>query len=240
MKNIDYLPKLIGLISVVLVLSACGQTVSTPILSTPTTMRNTSTSMSTAIPSASMNPASSTSAVMGQMQKFEMTGVPFAFSYPATWLLNQDASTSVSLASPETLKMRQMYDSAPKAEGCATCEPNMVITYYPTIAEEPGNKIGRLGATSLSDLLKKDPNLKVLGTISVDNTPATEVDLTDMVRVYSLYIEKGKALYTVTFNNRANKSELSAEEKAILASLKLTPSTSTTPVVGSSMMKTTQ
>lgn len=227
-------------ISVGLVLTACGQTTTsiTPTMMPSITAQPTHVMPGGMMMSNSAMPSMMPSATMGQMKQYQVANVPFSFSYPASWVINQDATTSVSISSPESAHLRTT--PAAESDGCIACRPEMTISYYADIAEEPGNKLGKLGATSLDDLFKKDQSLKVVGTTTIAGYPAFKVVQSGFGDVYMMYIKYGKGVYQITFNQRSSESELTMTEKAILASLKLTSSTSTAPAVGSSMMKTAQ
>lgn len=205
-------------------LTACGQTAMTETdLPKPTPLVTvTSSAVTSLVPTViPLQTVSSVGVPASAIKAYSMASVPFGFSYPQDWTINQDAATSVSVSSPSTMHDRQTIDVPGFGGECVTCQPNFVISYFPTIADETSNKLGHFGATSFNDLLKKDATLKVLGKTTVANHEALEVVQGGFTDVYAIYVTQGEGLYEIIFPQRTQRSELSAQELAILASLQL-------------------
>ncbi len=200
--------------SSLLMLSGCGEVATMKPIPMPTA---TATSTVTALPVVTIAPPIGKIA----MVEYTSTGTPFSFSYPQSWDFNQFSDTHVEIFSPETTARKEKAESDPTIGDGNPVWPDVVISYYPTVAEEVDNITQNLGAKNLTELLQKDHELTVVGDMTLDGLPAKVVTTSGVSTSYGVYVEKGTGLYTILFNYKDSEQALSAEERSILLSLKL-------------------
>lgn len=148
----------------------------------------------------------------------------FEIKYPPSWKAEENAglnydSSVVSLASPATQKLIEDYQ---KQQGKNyPYQDDISIYYYESIADEPANKTGRLGATTLDELLKKDPMVvKIIGATELGGVPAKEVIYGGESSYYAVLLAKDSHLYKVWFSKKDSKDKLTSEEKQIINAFK--------------------
>ena len=166
---------------------------------------------------------SSPSPIAGKvaMIDYSTPDIPFSFSYPQGWTVKQINATSVSIASPAMIEEQKLYAGEEIKGDAIPGLPKIEISYYPNIADEPTNKSRQYNAKTLTEYLAKIPSSEILGKTTVDGLPATEVELSQLILSYGVYVSKGTGIYIITFNHKGNEEALSAEERSDLLSLKL-------------------
>jgi hypothetical protein len=148
----------------------------------------------------------------------------FEFKYPSSWILEEDSGTNfdksiVSIMSSET---KDSIDKTTNNVGyCAGCGPDLSVYYYSSVSEETFNKLNKLGATTIDELIDKDTTREKLGTTKIGGKEAIEVKEGGFGTYYELMIERDGALYRIFFNNwDSNGMALTGEQKAILSTFR--------------------
>jgi hypothetical protein len=143
------------------------------------------------------------------------TELGFSFKYPADWISVEDNSANynqarIAIVSPETNKSDNMlgYD--------------IIINYYPTVADESRNKARKLGATSLNELISKDSEILKIGEINLGNVMGIDYISIGMIPNYEMAVERNNHLYNIAFANNQTKESLTSVEKQILSTFQFT------------------
>lgn len=152
-------------------------------------------------------------------QLYENKEEKFQFKYPENWTMKADkdeyGNTILKLNSLETLANVQ---KEAEAAGGETVEPasDVVIRYALTVAESSINKANGYGATTLRELVGKDPDMTRIVEAGLDGVQTMEVIVHGEGDSYGKYIEKEGRLYEINFTYRADKESLTETEKNIL------------------------
>lgn len=152
-------------------------------------------------------------------QLYENKEEKFRFKYPENWTMKAEkdeyGNTIVKLNSPETLANAQ---KEAEAVGGEAVEPasDVVIRYASTVAESSLNKANEYGATTLRELVGKDPDMTRIAEAGLDGVQTMEVIVHGEGDSYEKYIEKDGRLYEISFTYRADKESLTETEKNIL------------------------
>ena len=158
----------------------------------------------------------STSLSPATMQTFLQPDIPFTFSYPENWTVQYAPNAPVTVLSPESMAARK--DAQIEALGY---QPDIVIYYYPTVADEPNNKANNIGAENWEDLVNNDRNIMVTGEVQIAGKQAIAVVQLNNGEIFAYYIPNGDALYVVQFPHRKDSVDVSDMEMEIVNSLKL-------------------
>ncbi|MDO8471814.1 MAG: PsbP-related protein [bacterium] len=152
---------------------------------------------------------------MADWKTYSNTKYGFSFKYPSDWKMSENGGNNadpsvVSIVSPETQK-------AP-----GSSPDDMSVYYYPSVADEPENKLNKLGATTLDDMIKKNSMITKIGSTEIGGVQATDVIWGGLGSYYAILTTKNSHLYKVWFSNTSDKSMLTSVEKQILASFTFT------------------
>ncbi|MDD3006323.1 MAG: PsbP-related protein [Candidatus Pacebacteria bacterium] len=148
----------------------------------------------------------------------------FNLDYPENWTVKEDkdeyGNTIVKLTSPETMENARMESGVVEGE---TVEPvaDVIVHYAPTVAESSINKANGYGATTMRELIGKDPNITRITEAGLNGVQTMEVIVSGEGDSYGKYIEKDGRLYEISFTYRADKGSLTEEEKKILESFEV-------------------
>lgn len=170
--------------------------------------------------------AGNNSAQTGSLEKatntwklYENKEEKFRFKYPENWTMQADkdeyGNTIVKLNSPETLANSQKEAEAAGSEAVESAS-DVVIRCAPTVAESSINKANEYGATTLRELVGKDPDMTRIAEAGLDGVQTIEVIVHGEGDSYEKYIEKDGRLYEISFTYRADKESLTETEKNIL------------------------
>ncbi|MBI4836310.1 MAG: hypothetical protein HY817_03540 [Candidatus Abawacabacteria bacterium] len=163
--------------------------------------------------------------VVGGLKQFNQQGLPFSFSYPQDWEVEQESSNRVNFRSPESAKICRNTD--PNVDRVNyDCVPDMSIRTY--TSEKDYLKpyyVESIGITTLKDFLSKYPNIRVVSTSKLDGFLIADIAVHNsesdtFVRV----IHKGNMVYEIRFardgishGNRLH--ELNEQQSTILNSI---------------------
>jgi hypothetical protein len=136
---------------------------------------------------------------------------------PSDWIIKDKQKETVMLNSPENEKL-WMAIEAGKAYGEGYMD-DIIISYYKSVSDEPENKVNKFGATTLEELITKDPLITSLGQIELAGEKAWEVNWAGFVGTHSVLIERDNHLYEITFGNH-DRSNLTEIDHQILYSFK--------------------
>ncbi|MBP7057356.1 hypothetical protein KBB08_02605 [Candidatus Gracilibacteria bacterium] len=189
-------------VGVVLLLSACGQDVVIKQAPSPTTAQS-------------------------DAQYYSSLERPVNFSFSKDWVVESPTEEDIMVYSPTTMTERK--GTAPAArgvEGDAAVEafgkPDVQISFYANIADEPVNKAGKYNAKNLTELLSKSGLVK-MGETMVDGKKAFNVCDGEMLCQNYWYVETTGGLYRIYFGKQVNPENISytSNEKLITDTLKL-------------------
>jgi hypothetical protein len=141
----------------------------------------------------------------------------FEVKYPADWELSENSGSNfdlsvISIISPETQKLAQ--------DKQVSYLEDISVYYYPSVSEESENVANKLGATTLEELIKKNPAITKIGTIEISGVQATDVIWGGQGAYYVILATKNSHLYKIWFSNIGSKDKLTSVEKIILSTFK--------------------
>lgn len=150
----------------------------------------------------------------------------YEFKYPADWKIlegeSADNPTMISIRKASTQKAIDDAKSAGNLYGPML--DDIVVYYYNSVADEPANKTGKLGATTVDELIQKNTLITKVGTEQVGNMQGTGVMWAGHLTDYVVLVTSNSHLYEISFTNRGSKDEVSSEERQILSTFKFTNS----------------
>lgn len=162
----------------------------------------------------------------GDWQTFSDSSYSFTLRFPNNWKTEKntsDTAKTMGITSPLTQKniadINQKYGDG----SCPVCGPNLVISEYTSIADEPSNVLGSFNATTIDDLISKQSATKQkIGTRRLNGREATEVIDTERGTHYSVWLtgDDGR-LYVLFYTYKKSAEKLSEEDQKIIQSFKI-------------------
>lgn len=157
-------------------------------------------------------------------QLYENEEGKFRLDVPGDWTIKEDkddyGNIIVTFVSPKTIAaVKKEIETMGQNYGQA--EADMVISYSATISQETANAANGYGATTLEELIAKDPLITKIGDIELDGLVADEVVIGGEGDSYGIYIEKEGRLCEISFVNRADKAHLDEIDKRILETFEI-------------------
>jgi hypothetical protein len=145
----------------------------------------------------------------------------YSFKYPKDWTKQEfDSNSQVIVSTADTKKL---VDDGKLHPGYAN---NLVVNYYSTVNSQDargGSWEGQREYSSLADLFTDPKSSKQkIGDTTIGGVSAYEVGIGGLGISFGFMIERTNGIYQLSFERRTNKSELTQEEKDIIASFQFT------------------
>jgi hypothetical protein len=159
-------------------------------------------------------------------EDYTNTTYGYTFKCPAGWKIDSSNPESIFLVSPQTLELYgKVVTGEVYGEGY---QHDVNVRYYASVADEPENVGNRLGATTIPELIKKNPMITNSRQINFAGGKAYEVTWGGFGAYYVVLAEHNGHLFEVFFGNRAKAADLNPDEKEFLGSFKFV---APTPVI---------
>ena len=143
----------------------------------------------------------------------------YSFKYPTDWILTEHEDNSISAMSPET---KASIDKAVAAGQIYNYGGDMWFKYYSSVAEEAENKANNYGATTLDQLIDRDPMIEKIGNYTLGGISGYDVGRAGYGTYYSILVVRNGHLFEVYFENINTKADVTATEKKILGTYRFT------------------
>jgi hypothetical protein len=164
-----------------------------------------------------MNPNSQTDSQIQDWKTYQNNKYGFEIKYPTNWTILENAGDNsdrsvVSLVSSET---QEMIRDRKTSSSC-----DLSVYYYPSIIDEPENKINKLKAITLEEMINKNNMITRIGQIDLDGEQATDVVWGGAGAYYTILSDHANHLYKISSCNKEQRDALTQTESAILESFK--------------------